>query len=200
MAVKKKAVKKLPGRKVPRKAPRKAPVKAIALYVAYIIYKNKKWYFTGTGFNDALKYAVIIQRSSDSAKKYLGSWARKVWRESTMENTIKVHVILFKNTRAKNPVPLATNTKIAKAVDLFRNFTGHEPEFVDTVNFNMPDVGMLIGKCDGVLYTTVRDGKTEKYIHEFTGRTRPLLAVSFDGKQLLMLGGAYTFTERGIVG
>lgn len=63
----------------------------------------------------------------------------------------------------------------------------------------VPDVGLKIGHLDGVLYTTVRDGKTEKYIHKFKRSSRPLLAVSFDGKNLIMLGGAYQFTERGIV-
>jgi hypothetical protein len=58
---------------------------------------------------------------------------------------------------------------------------------------------MLIGTCDGVLYTTSRSGKTEKYIHKFSGISRPLLASSWDGKQLYLLGGAYNFTDEGIV-
>jgi len=73
-----------------------------------------------------------------------------------------------------------------------------EPEFVDMVDRPAHDVLMLIGHCDGVLYTTRRDGKQEKYIHRFKRNSRPLLASSFDGKQLYMLGGAYDFTEEGI--
>jgi len=64
------------------------------------------------------------------------------------------------------------------------------------------DVVFRVGTVDGVLYTTVRDGRTEKYIHEFRKKSRPhlaVLAVSHDGKQLFILGGGYTFTERGIV-
>jgi len=73
-----------------------------------------------------------------------------------------------------------------------------EPEFVDMVDRPAHDVLMLIGHCDGVLYTTRRDGQVEKYIHKFSGKSRPLLASSFDGKQLYLLGGAYDFTEEGI--
>ena len=93
----------------------------------------------------------------------------------------------------------ATKRKVAKAIDLFRRFRGDDPEYINTVNLPTTDVLMLIGKCDGVLYTTVRDGKTEKYIHRFTGKSRPLLCSSWDGKQLYMLGGAYNFTAEGIV-
>ena len=58
---------------------------------------------------------------------------------------------------------------------------------------------MVIGECDGVLYTTVRDGVTERYIHEFASGDKPLLCVSPNGKQMLFVGGRYVFTERGIV-
>jgi len=61
------------------------------------------------------------------------------------------------------------------------------------------DVVFRVGTVDGILYTTVRDGNTEKYIHEFKKKSRPHLAVSHDGKQLFILGGGYAFTERGIV-
>jgi hypothetical protein len=57
---------------------------------------------------------------------------------------------------------------------------------------------MLVGDLDGVLYTTVRDGKTEKYVHRFRKRSRPLLVSAHDGKSLHILGGEYEFTERGI--
>lgn len=63
---------------------------------------------------------------------------------------------------------------------------------------NIPKTGLVIGKMDGVLYTTVRDGKLEKYIHKFRRKSKPLLAVSSDGKQLLTVGGKYEFTEAGI--
>jgi len=63
----------------------------------------------------------------------------------------------------------------------------------------LPKAGLVIGELDGVLYTTQRDGKTEKYIHEFKKRSRPLLISSNDGTSLHILGGRYGMTERGIV-
>lgn len=91
-------------------------------------------------------------------------------------------------------------SELRKGAALYTKFTGHED--VDVVKATirpMPKVAVEIGKVDGILYTTVRDGVTEKYIHKFKSRSRPLFAVSTDGKQLFLLGGAFTFGERGIV-
>jgi len=62
-----------------------------------------------------------------------------------------------------------------------------------------PTVAAPIGSLDAVMYTTIRDGKVEKYIHRFAKSDRPLLAVTPDGRQLLIVGGLYRFTEAGIV-
>jgi hypothetical protein len=90
--------------------------------------------------------------------------------------------------------------KLRQAASLYTKFTGHEN--VDVVKAKIPDLpkeAVEVGFCDGILYTTVRDGVTEKYIHKFKKSARPLFCVSPDGKQLLLLGGAFTFGERGIV-
>lgn len=89
--------------------------------------------------------------------------------------------------------------RIRKGISLFKRFRGEDPEFIDTHKLPVTDVAMLIGFCDGVLYTTSRDGRKERYVHKFSGKSRPLLAASWDGKQLYLLGGAYNFTEEGIV-
>lgn len=85
------------------------------------------------------------------------------------------------------------------AGDLYADFTGHQPGHIDTIKMKTTDVAFKIGEVDGILYTTVRDGKKESYIHEFKKKSRPLLASSFDGNQLYILGGGYKFTNRGIV-
>jgi hypothetical protein len=91
-------------------------------------------------------------------------------------------------------------TEIDKAADLYERFSGHKPESVGKIRLtNPPKVGIVIGELDGVLYSTVRDNQAEKYIHKFSKRSRPLLVVSPDGKQLFIVGGDYDFTERGIV-
>lgn len=94
---------------------------------------------------------------------------------------------------------LKNKRAVEQAANLYVQFRGENPELVEKVNFKVHPVLMLIGECDGVLYTTRRDGKLEKYIHKFKRSSRPLLASSHDGKQLYLLGGAYDFTERGIV-
>lgn len=87
-----------------------------------------------------------------------------------------------------------------KAALLFERFTGHETTKPQTINVDpLPKAVAVIGECDGVLYTTVRDGVKEKYIHEFKHKDKPLLCISPDGRQILLIGGAYVFTERGIV-
>ncbi|MEE9119414.1 MAG: hypothetical protein V3U02_12585 [Calditrichia bacterium] len=85
------------------------------------------------------------------------------------------------------------------AAELYRDFTGHDPEYIDNVTVDTPDVGFKIGSCDGILYTTTRDGKKESYIHRFSNRSKPALVSSFDGSQLYILGKGYKFTDRGIV-
>lgn len=89
--------------------------------------------------------------------------------------------------------------KVKAAARLFEDFTGHRPRFVERVTVNVPDVLMLVGECDGVLYSCVRDGKAQKYIHQFSKTSRPLLCSNETGTQLYLIGGQYNFTSRGIV-
>lgn len=89
---------------------------------------------------------------------------------------------------------------VRRAADLYERFSGHEAEEIGRIKVKpMPKVGVAIGECDGILYTTMRDGKVEKYIHKFNRADKPVFVVSEDGKQLFLIGGRYTFTERGIV-
>ena len=105
--------------------------------------------------------------------------------------------------RKRNPEP-AASPRVARdyahAVDLYQRFSGHDGAPLATVPVpNAPKVAIVVGYCDGVLYSTVRDGKPEKYIHEFAKRDRPLLLVTPKGERVILYGGNYTFTERGIV-
>ena len=96
--------------------------------------------------------------------------------------------------------PISRNALVNQAADLYQRFTGHEADEGAKIKVPpLPKVAVAIGDIDGVLYTTVRDGVVEKYIHKFAAKDKPLFAVSPDGKQLFMIGGNYTFTERGIV-
>jgi hypothetical protein len=89
---------------------------------------------------------------------------------------------------------------ISDAASLYERFTGHTASEKFSVKVPAyPSAAAVIGTCDGILYTTVRDGVTEKYIHKFRQKDKPLLCVSPDGSQILLIGGAYRFTELGIV-
>ena len=98
--------------------------------------------------------------------------------------------------RGRNPVP-ATRGQVRQARQLFKAFRGDAPESLKRVKLPTPKTGLVVGKLDGVLYTTVRDGKTEKYIHKFRKSSRPTLIVSNDGKHLIIVGGRYRFTSAG---
>lgn len=99
----------------------------------------------------------------------------------------------------KNPIK-DRRAKINAAMKLYAAFSGEDPEIIG--EHQRPkafDVGIAIGEMCGVAYETVRDGEIIQYFHEFAKNDRPLLVSSFDGKQLLILGGEYDFTENGIV-
>jgi hypothetical protein len=102
--------------------------------------------------------------------------------------------------RRKNPVPPSKIVQARNAADLYTRFTGHDAlEEVEIEKPVLPDVMLVVGDIDGVMYTTVRDGVNEKYVHQFKKSARPLFCVSHDGKQIHLIGGEYDFTERGIV-
>lgn len=110
--------------------------------------------------------------------------------------------------RKQNPVPKSSRSDKQRSVKnqreqaelLYEKFTGHEPgDYVLIDKPVYPDVMSVIGDIDGILYTTVRDGVTEKYIHKFKKNSRPLFCVSPDGLSIHVIGGRYEFGERGII-
>lgn len=118
--------------------------------------------------------------------------------------------------RQRNPVPPSSRLRAKaraaatvrrdeqaefdRARRLYGDFSGHEAEPLARVAWpKRPKVAFVVGYCDGILYSTVRDGEPEKYIHRFKKSDRPLLVVDPDGTQLILLGGAFKLTERGIV-
>ena len=106
-------------------------------------------------------------------------------------------------TLKRNPVPPSSKSltaQVKRAKNLFKRFTGRDSEYADKVQIpEYPDAVVCIGDVAGIMYNTIRDGKAEKYLHRFHASSRPLFCVSPDGAQLFLLGGAYDFTERGIV-
>lgn len=130
------------------------------------------------------------------SKSFDSPYDAEVWLASHMrkENSGQVPP----SSRVRNREKFGS--EFEKAAKLYEDFTGHKAEPLAQVRVpDHPPVAFVVGRCDGVLYTTVRDGKREKYIHRFKASDAPILCVSPDGFQLLLFGGNFRFTERGIV-
>lgn len=94
--------------------------------------------------------------------------------------------------------PGASPANLRKAAKLYADFTGAEEyEIVEIPVKTLPREGLVFGECLVIGYKSMRDGKP--YVHEFRASSRPLLAASHDGKQVVIVGGRYAFTDRGIV-
>lgn len=91
-----------------------------------------------------------------------------------------------------------SNKEIQRAASLYKRFHGKEPTRVDIVDVEAPnpEVALVVGHVHGISYITPAG---EKFFHKF-GKSRPLLAVSSDGKQAYILKGGYKFTDRGFIG
>lgn len=97
-------------------------------------------------------------------------------------------------------VPLSKRAAAKRAAELYEQFSGHDADEFEQVEIpDPPAVAAVIGRLEGVIYSTVRDGEEERYIHRFRAKSQPLLCVSPDGRQLLIVQGSYQFTDRGIV-
>ena len=81
----------------------------------------------------------------------------------------------------------------------FVSFSGHELDREYRITGLDDDVVFAFGDLWGIGYTALRDGKVEKYLHEFRQKSAPILAAGPGGDQLYIIGGNYKFGPRGIV-
>jgi len=167
---------------------------------------GKKYYFTVTDeFNTIEKHLRLFNRVSVGKKtinrfgKLPKGFKLHYAKHGTKKAAKRKTYPLTKMKRAKNTTSLTTNKRIKKAIENFEKFSGHTPEYIDKKDLPKMDVGFKVGMLDGLLYTTVRDGRTEKYVHKFKQRARPILVSNFDGSFIALIGGNYKFTGRGIV-
>lgn len=149
---------------------------------------------------------VSLDTSVDKAKKMLLGQAERVAQsffDANKRHVRKVAVVALKKPKEDvyraNPVPPSKSLQIKEAADLYEDFTGHKATGVTKTYYDLPKVALQFGECDGIMYTTVRDGVTERYCHTFKKTARPLIAAASDGKSLHLVGGHYRFTNRGIV-
>lgn len=98
-----------------------------------------------------------------------------------------------------NPVKRSHQAELDEAAKKLEDFSGHPVQHLESAySRSSQNTGLIIGELDLVGYRAKRDGKTERYGHHFKKHSRPLLAVTSDGKQLHIVGGQYEFTEAGI--
>lgn len=114
----------------------------------------------------------------------------------------KLDAFLRKSSKGKigfrRTNPSLRDPELQRAAALLEEFSGHKPTEVLRVSEKPMRKGLVIGQLDGVLYTTVRDGKVEAYVHKFRKKSRPLLTASADGTQIGIVGGRFQMTEAGI--
>jgi hypothetical protein len=89
--------------------------------------------------------------------------------------------------------------QLRTAIDLYSRFRNQPARKVAHVELSVPEVVLVVGHLEYVGYRTTDGRELKLYQHDFAPGSRPILAVSADGKQLVLLGGRYQFTHRGIV-
>ena len=96
--------------------------------------------------------------------------------------------------------PHGSSSLIGQGKRLYSGFMQRPPSRSQKITLPPPPkVALAIGKVSRLYYVSNRGGRATEYRHDFATGSRPLLAVSHDGKTLMLLGGAYRFTDRGIV-
>jgi hypothetical protein len=182
--------------KAPTSGRKKNPTASVAHYVVKVTtFTRKIGYLKSTGgFDTEMTQAQLMN------KLYAERRAREVFAEHP-QYLHRVEVVDIKKSEgyAKNPVPASKLLKIKEASALYEDFTGHKADHYTKREINLPEVALQFGLCDGIMYETVRDGEIEHYVHKFKKSARPIIAASFDGKSLHLVGGNYRFTNRGIV-
>lgn len=98
-----------------------------------------------------------------------------------------------------NPAKRSQRAELDAAAKKLEDFSGHPVAHLESAySRSSQSTGLIIGELDLIGYRAKRDGKVERYGHPFKKNSRPLLAVTSDGKQLHIVGGQYEFTEAGI--
>lgn len=87
---------------------------------------------------------------------------------------------------------------VEESAHWYEEFTGHDADSVQCINFKVPKSVAIIGKLHAITYEAKRDNEIALYEHIFKSKNAPILAVSSDGAQLMVIGGNYEVTDHGI--
>lgn len=93
---------------------------------------------------------------------------------------------------------VVSQSDIDKAAKLFRAFHGKPPRPGQIVGISPEKsfAALEVGPAFAIAY--LASGK--KYFHKFNKHNRPLVFVSSDGRQIVILKGGSRFTARGFIG
>ncbi len=155
------------------------------------------------------KYRTKHERVSSQAYANYGYRCVTCWTVSTLKPTDynlgktgrRVYVPQRKNPRALSVRDaVKKDPELRKGAKLFTDFTGHAPTKLRRMKVKRSSNKLVaIGPVTAIMYLA-RDGrKLVHYIHRFRAGVRPSLSVSPDGQHIELLGGAFRFTDRGIV-
>lgn len=121
---------------------------------------------------------------------------RSVARKVPPKPPAKARKTAAKKPAAKTRARRTSAANVTRAARLYQSFHEAAPTQVQRVKHREVKEAMALGRLDSVTYQTP-DGNL--YRHRFSGAARPILAASHDGRQLVVLGGRYRMTWRGIV-
>lgn len=142
---------------------------------------------TGNAFDTDSKKAVLFPSSKAAIE--CGMSLKQIPR------TAKMTVLKYSAITKRNPA----TTKQERARELYRQFTGADPDNAKLVSVPGIETATVVGHVEAIEYETVRDGKKQRYIHKFKKHARPEMVTAHDGSKIGLRGGKYKFTDRGII-
>lgn len=178
--------------------------------VAYIIYARRRQHKKMVGewlWWDGHKF------TNNNAPHYFGTSdrargaAKALKRRHRVLDQYRLYVgrpnRLLARVRRRNPAWPSEQDQLEEAAHRLEDFTGHPAKRVIKVGArSQRRTALKVGDLTALSYCVKRDGveggRLVEFEHLFREGSRPLLAVSSDGKQLHIVGGRYEFTEAGI--
>lgn len=184
----------------------------IPFIVAVLTTDGRVGYYTGSGFDTVMKnakrYANKGVATMQGAKfvgqpgvKFIGVYPATANPKKDILPELKKGLSVISKPRKKsasNPIKGSRRRRVKKAQMLYEDFTGHKADGYEIIELPDYDTALKVGNVTGIMYETTRDGKREHYIHEFRKASQPVFAVSHDGQQVFLVGGAYLFKDSGI--
>ena len=164
-------------------------------------------FYTGSGFDtmkrNAKRYGTKGMATIQGSKFVKEQGVKAIGVYPATESTKKILAELKSGQSVvtkpfKNPIRGSKKRRVKKAKALYEDFTGHKANSFEVVTLPQHDTGLKVGNVLGIMYDTTRDGKRERYIHEFKKASQPSLAISHDGQQIYLIGGSYLFKDSGI--